>query len=278
MLDTPGAWALLWFLAGCGAQPPATGSVVPSPAPAELLATDQPGLVGTLVLNVPQSMIRPDAYCLDDGHRYTGAPARIGPLNVFAGGSPATSGRLGELSSSRLLARLQGSHVVARGEILPSLSARLVDSGPCPDDFGSDPAELPQMRGDQISPEGGFRTTRAQLEALQAFQASQIDAVDLGGVVATGDDQVTLELRNPFAEALDGLEAHAHYEGGPGKPMPRLEPIALALPPGGSQRLVLATLLDVPPGSTRRSAHRLASIDLEGQIGEVRFSVVIPAR
>jgi hypothetical protein len=239
----------------------------PEPSDGALLSADEPGLVGMLIVNQRFSVIQPSEYCLDDGQIYAGAPARIGRLNVFAR-APVEA--------------LGGKTVLARGRHEPSLLALLRKQGPCPDDYGENPRELPQMRSDWISPEGSFLTTRAKLDKLPCFRARSVREVDLGQKLSADGDTIVVELRNPFAVSLSSLAARAHYEGGPGKPMPRLEKLELSLPPGGKQRFELAAEVEAgPAGRTEgkpRGLYRLQSVDLEGRAGKLDFDVAIVAR
>ena len=225
-----------------------------------LLSLDEPALVGTLVANERQSLMHPAEYCLDDGQVYAGAPARIGKLNVF---------------TQRSLGGLAGATVIARGTREASLLAALRKIGSCPADYGSNPAEMPQMRSDWVSPEGGFKTTRSKLEKLPCFRARELALVELGSDVQHQGDRVTLVLHNPFAGALDTLEAHAHYEGGPGKPMPLFRNVELHLPPGGKQELELPAQIEAGPAGKAedkpRGYYRLRSVDLAGKVGKVEF-------
>jgi hypothetical protein len=134
-----------------------------------------------------------------------------------------------------LVESLAGKTVMARGEHVPSLFAELKKQGACPPDYGPNPVEMPQMRSDWMSPEGGYKTTRAKLEKLPCFRARSLQALQLGKKLSQDADRVVVELENPFAVSLSSLEGFAHYEGGPGKPMPRLE--KRFLPPGGKQKL-----------------------------------------
>jgi hypothetical protein len=252
---------------------------VPSPAQADaaepggemveaadgaLLSVDVPAIVGSLVVNERYSLTHPSEYCVDDGHVYAGAPARIGSLNVFVR-APVES--------------LAGKTVIARGEQVPSLFAELKKQGACPPDYGPNPVEMPQMRSDWMSPEGGYKTTRAKLEKLPCFRARSVQAVGLGKKLSQDADRVVVELENPFAVSLSSLDGFAHYEGGPGKPMPRLEKLELSLPPGGKQTLELAARVEAgPAGETSgkpRGIYRLHTVELKGRVGKVDFDVNI---
>lgn len=229
-----------------------------------LLSVDEPALVGRLVVNAPYSIMHPSEYCLDDKQIYTGAPARIGRLNVFA------RAPVGDLA---------GRIVLARGQHEPSLLAMLQRKEACPADYGSSPAEMPQMRSDWVSPEGGFKTTREKLASLQAFRARELRALDLGEKLESSADTVTVELRNPFAVPLDALETNAHYEGGPGKPMPLFRKVELALPAGDKQRLELPARIGAGPAGqivgSPRGVYRLHSVELKGRLGKTDFDVSI---
>lgn len=255
--------------AGAAAPAPA----VPAPAPAREPApgasaggipVDRPARVGTLVVNERFSVMHPSEYCLDDGFVYVGAPARVGAVNVF---------------TAVAVAPLAGKTVLAVGAREPSLFAALDERGPCASDYGSDPRELPQMRSDWVSPEGGFRTTRQRLEKLAGFRAHSVSEISLGRELAREGETVVVELENPFAASLDALGAVAHYEGGPGKPMPLREKLALALPPGGRQRLELRAEIEAGPAGaatgTPRGWYRLESVELSGRVGQVEVDASI---
>ena len=258
-------WIVVGFVVGgCSHRSPPAPAVAPGhPAAIEV---ESPALVGILIANVPDSLVRPDSYCLEDGQHYLGAPARIGDRNVLS--EAPLDGLIGQL-------------VVATGDPIESWLTALTPSGPCPPDLGAHPAELPQMRSDWVSPEGGFRTTADRLAAIAAFRADRVEALDFIAV-DHGTDQVTVVLTNPWSEPLDGLVARAHYEGGPGKPMPRYEPIAIDLGPGARQSIVLDLEVVAGPAGrdrgTPRGVYRLDSLDLQGQIGEVTFDVRFAVR
>lgn len=229
------------------------------------LSTALPALVGTLTKNVPYSIVRPSEYCLDDGYIYRGAPGRIGDLNVFV---------------ERAVDELVGKVVLARGKKNPSLLSALDKGDRCPDDYGKSPAEMPQMRSDWVSPEGSFRPTRDRLRSLPCFEATELIAIDMGRETSVTEEAVTVTLHNPFDAPLDGVKAQAHYEGGPGKPMPRFEPITLKLPAGGTQELSLPPRVEAGPAGRDegepRGTYVLASIDLSGRVGNVELDVSLP--
>ena len=237
----------------------------PPPSSAGLLPLGSPALVGLLRANEPKLVTSPSEYCLDDGNLYRGAPARIGAVNVM---------------TSEPLAELSGKLVIAYGVLERSLVDALTLIGPCPAGYGDDSPDR-QMRSDWVSPEGGFRTTRHKLQDLPWLRSSSVRPLALHRVVANGDgtDQAVVELGNPFDTALDSLRARLHYEGGPGKPMPKFVPLALTLPPGGSQRVEVAARVDGGPAGadegTPRGSYRLQSIDLDGTIGAARFEATL---
>jgi hypothetical protein len=153
---------------GAGAAAPTVSVSAPAAAaepaapaaPAGGVPVDSPALVGTLIENERFSVMHPSEYCLDDGVVYAGAPARVGTLNVF---------------TTAAVAPLAGTTVIARGTREPSLLAALEKRGACAADYGNDPRELPQMRSDWVSPEGGFRTTRRKLGRARGLPRSQRD-------------------------------------------------------------------------------------------------------
>lgn len=234
-----------------------------APAEGSPLATDRAGFVGVLSKNAMHSQTSPSAYCLEDGKLYRGADARVGDLNLFI---------------DRDVSSLAGKPVLARGSREPSLLDAVKEVGPCPNER---PEEHAQMRSDWVSPEGGFRTKRDRLRDQPFLRATEVVAIDLGSMLDGSGERVIVELKNPFDRAMDGLRAVAHYEGGPGKPMPRYEPVKLSLPPGGSQRLDLAARVEAGPAGEDAGAPRgiyaLSSVDLEGKLGALDVMVSIPA-
>lgn len=247
------------------ASVPAPAAEAGAPAaPAGRVPVDSPALVGTLVENERYSVTHPSEYCLDDGFVYAGAPARVGTLNVF---------------TTAAVAPLDGTTVLARGTREPSLLAALEQRGACAADYGDERREMPQMRGDWVSPEGGFRTTRRKLEGLAGFRARSVTALHLGGEISRDGDTVVVELVNPFAASLDAIGAFARYEGGPGKPMPLRERLTLSLPPGGRQRLELSTEIEAGSAgaatSAARGRYQLDSVELTGRVGQVELDVRI---
>lgn len=242
---------------------PSTSSSLATTAGPRELSVAEPGFVGTLRGNSPRSPSAPSEYCLDDGMLYTGATARLGALNVFA---------------TVEVEPLIGQLVLVRGAEQPSLLSALTPKGPCPAEESAE--EHAQMRSDWVSPEGGFRATRDKLAALPFLRAHAITPLSLGGVTSRDDTTVVIELQNPFAAPLDGLEATAHYEGGPGKPMSRYEPLTVSLPPGGKQRLSLSTAVEAgPAGSdtgTPRGTYWLETVELRGKVGALHIDASLP--
>jgi hypothetical protein len=249
---------------------PVAPSAAPTPAAAAAptegppFATDRAGFVGILSQNAMYSQTSPSAYCLEDDTLYRGADARVGDLNLFI---------------DRDVSSFAAKPVLVRGSREPSLLSALREVGPCP---AERPEEHAQMRSDWVSPEGGFRTTRDRLRDRPFLRGTEIVALDLGSMLDGSGERVIVELKNPFDRAMDGLRAVAHYEGGPGKPMPRYEPVKLSLPPGGSQRLDLAARVEAGPAGQDsgepRGMYALTSVDLEGTLGAVDVKVSIPAR
>jgi hypothetical protein len=238
---------------------------MPSTQP-PLLPLDASTLVGRLRGNEPLSMTGPSELCLDDGQLYRSAPARIGDVNLFP-----------DAATDAAIDGLDGVIVAARGTWGASLLDALVALGPCPPGYG-DASPIQQMRSDWVAAEGGFRTSRERVGRLRYLRATAIHPVVLVHQRSPGSAEVIeVELRNPFERALDGLEARIHYEGGPGKPMPMLLPLTLALPAGGSQRLELAASVEGGPAGalagSPRGWYRLYSIDLAGEVEGARFDV-----
>lgn len=228
-------------------------------------ATDRPGLVGVWRLNHAVSMTNPGRYCLEDDRLYLGAPARVGDLNVFTRQSAND---------------FAGQLVLVRGNQEGSLLSALVEQGPCPK-LDVDPEHI-QMRSDWVAREGGYRTTKAKLRELPFFRATRVVALDLGSKRDERGDRVQFAIKNPFTVSMNGLEAVAHYEGGPGKPMPRFEPITLVLPPGATQIVDLAARVEAGPAGADsgepRGVYVLATVDLRGKLGALTIDVSLPAQ
>jgi hypothetical protein len=222
--------------------------------------------VGTIVRNESASMTHPSDYCLDDGTHYTGAPLRLGDLNVF-------------IDAGRFDDDTRGA-VVVYGEREASLLDAITPTGPCSKDFGRE-GEMAQMRSDWVAKEGGARTTRERLTNLPYIRGSSIHTLTLHTVVSDGTDggPVVIELTNPFDVGLDSIEAHAHYEGGPGKPMPKMQRIELSLPPGGTQRLELPPSIEGGPAGADdgepRGTYWFHGIDLAGTVGQATLDLRI---
>ena len=268
-------------IAACGAkkmsktdEPGATAAASNMAAAGDSLQTQaglwrlstMPAFVGAVVRNSPQSMTHPSDYCLDDGNHYTGAAVRLGDLNVFI--------------DPDLMDDQAGGVAVVYGERGASLFEALTRTGPCPPDYGRQSPEA-QMRSDWMSAEGGAKTTVERVTALPYIRASSMHAVSLHRVVSDGADggPVVIELVNPFDVGLDAVAAQAHYEGGPGKPMPKMLPVSLVLPPGGTQRLELAGSIDGGPAGADsgepRGTYWLYGLDLRGTVGMAELDVSV---
>lgn len=241
---------------------------IPAPMPNQAGQLPVSGMlhafVGALRENRHGDEMQPSDYCLDDGMQYQGARWRLGRINVF--------GLDAELSA---LARSQAVIVYGREEA-PLLSV-LQKVGPCPDE------ELPvmQMRSDWIADEGGYRTTRARLQELTYIQGQAALAVTLYEVIAADERELRLRVHNPFDAPYSEMSLIAHYEGGPGKPMPHYDSQLVQLAAGGSVEIALPRSAD--PDAIRpptKMGWDLHSIQLRGRVGRARMDadLTVPHR
>lgn len=92
------------------------------------------------------------------------------------------------------------------------------------------------------------------------------------------DGVAEARIVNPFARPLKGLTVTWHYEGGPGKPMPRFERQTITLAPGAFM------LLKRPISMTRTHAKRGPAVWRLHKVGvatklprlTVRLSEIVP--
>ncbi len=216
--------------------------------------------VGTLIRNEALSMSAPSSYCLEDGQLYEGAGYRLGRVNVFG-----VDDDLDDLGGN--------GPVVVFGTKRPGLDAKLEARGLCPEDF--EPQAV-QMRDDWVAPEGGPTTTRAVLHGLSYLQGVRVRRLTVAQFERSDASTVRVRVRNPFSLNVASLAFVAHYEGGPGKPVPTLVDRDLSLEPGQSTPLEFPRQLD---GSEyrpeRRGGSSLYSLELRGQLGKARVDIEI---
>jgi len=229
-------------------EPTPSRSAAPSPGPLLLPSADQ-GFVGLLLENAAGDDGHPADYCLDDGQQWRGLPARLGRINL-AGVTPP--------------AALYGRHVIVWGSREASLDAVVTRLGPCP----PDDRPMPQMRSDWIADEGGYLTTHARLAATPVLRAVRIEPVTLAGFGALPDGGVGhgFSLHNPFDAALTGT-LRAHWEGGPGKPMPHFVEQPFTVAPGASLTVALPFEPDGMPDE--EWAWQLHAVHVVGSAGRV---------
>lgn len=266
-------------------QAPATPSstaekdVTPAAPPAKKAATvmtddqgrfrlDLPGKVFVVdaTENRPFSNITPSNYCVGD-RLYAGAAFRARGLNLFGPGIEA-------LSSLK-----HGDVVFIHGEKKPNLFSQLKQQGPCSEEHRRHGAPI-QMRSDWAPAEGAFETDEATLRGVSFLHAHGAAVVSLYEADHSDETQVAITLNNPFNLPLAGLDARLHYEGGPGKPMPKYVPVELpSVEPGGAHDFKAERRL--PRGSTGggvgrgrlKGSYLLHGLELEGTIGSATFEL-----
>jgi hypothetical protein len=258
---------ILWLVLACQTTntPPVVEDTPVADETLPLTLKQEPGVLGQLVANEKFSQTHPSEYVLENGHLYQGTAQRIGSLNIMPAPGLDASEHLGQL-------------VLVTGRKSGSLYSALKDLGPVPSDYGR-AIPMAQMRSDWVSPEGGYRTTRAKLETLPVFFAKTVRTVNLGEEITQTDETTQIRLTNPFNIPMTGLDAQVHYEGGPGKPMPTMRPLDLNIPAGGTQTLTIANIVEEPAGRQQvMSKFRLQSVDIKGSLGktEVEFSIWVP--
>jgi hypothetical protein len=251
--------------------PPPTAVELPPPG-ADVDAGDEPdrvepagtrNYVGRLVLSEPLSEMAPLEICLDDAKLYRTARFRLGRVALA-----------GPVS---LRAEDAGSIVVARGRERP-LRELLQPVGVCGPDFGEGAPQV-QMRSDWVSPEGGIRSTWARVDELSYIEAQHAQVVHMHEVIRHDETSVVVRLTNPLDHGLDGLEVVAHYEGGPGKSMPKLIPQRVDLPAHGSLEITVGRRVSeewkLSRGLSRRVGYDLVSIDLSLDDPRVRIDAAL---
>jgi hypothetical protein len=208
--------------------------------------------------NAPRDDMRPSEYCLDDGLLWSGARFRLHRVNVFG-----VDQALANLSRS--------SPVAVYGSQRPSLDARLAKIGPCPEDHE---AVMVQMRSDWIADEGGHLTTHAALQNIPYIEGTRAVPVLLHELLGKDDTSVRIRIHNPFNVAFKDVVFQAHYEGGPGKPMPAYADQALGVAPGQATVMTISrTLAGSEALPATKSGYGLHSLELTGQVGRARLTV-----
>jgi hypothetical protein len=218
--------------------------------------------VGWFVANVAGSMKAPSQYCLDDGSLYAGAPYRLGRVNVFADGTAP-----GEVV---------GGPVIVYGRRLSGLDKKIRRVGPCPTE---EERAIPQLRSDWVADEADWRghTTRARLAKTDYIEAVAVYRLPLVEAERDGDS-VRLTLTNPFDRPLGASTIFSlHYEGGPKKPMPIMEPRPLGdLAPGASMTFVAAAPPSSSPQKPGGGRKLFRGYRLAGSLGDVHLDLLAP--
>lgn len=231
-------------------MPSTTSAALPGLVP----VTSGPALVGALEENQHASTTAPSDYCVD-GTLYRGAPYRLARVNVFGVDSQLAAAHAGKAQA-----------VIVYGQKRPSLWSALTQAGPCPDEEEL----MAQMRSDWVAPEGGyFATSRARLEEQPYLLGTSARAVTLYELLDADETQVRVRVFNPFDAPYAEMTFVAHYEGGPGKPMPVYDEQILALAPGASVELTVPRSADPegkePPTKMGYGLHSLGLVGLAGQ-------------
>ncbi len=230
--------------------------------------------------NSPGYMSAISEYCVlgaDDrtGVYYDGPPYRVGGVNL----------RLAAGVSREALEKSPALLVTA--VLKPDLASVLTRTGrPC----SRDGVIYAQARGDMGTPEcGQGLPCFISLEKLATFSYWEVTEVrDFEGftVTPTADRAaLNVRIRNVFSTAQPAMEFVAHYEGGPGKPMPRFLKHAIpALAPGQEHVASVALTIDgdekplpLQPDSRRGNFFELASLDWEGELvdGDARIPIQV---
>jgi len=239
----------------------------PAPPPARVEA-GAARLVVSLQRNSPGHMSAISEYCIlgEDGRTgvfHEGLPYRLGGVNVRPGAKVA-----GELEKAPAL--------LVTAVLRPDMSSVLTRTDrPC----SRDGVIMAQARGDWGTPEcGQGLPCFTSLAALAKFSYWELlEARNFEGLSVTpGADGASLEVRfkNVFGVAQEAQELVAHYEGGPGKPMPRFLKHPVPALVQGQEHVVTVPLvvdedekpLPVQPDSRRGRFYDLASLDWKGRL------------
>lgn len=238
--------------------------------------------VGTLVAAEPGHPGAPADYCLDDGKLWAGADFRMGDMPVFG------------LPKTKTLSDAAGDTFMIAGERAVSIDDRIKEVGPCPEGYG-EPWRMMQWRDDWTAPEGsnlrfegpGKPTTKpwshARLKTLpylEATEAEPLRVIHTEVVEKKGGSVVSVTVHNVFNAPLT-LPVVLHYEGGPGKPTPHYEEVAVSIPPG-ERHTFTAPLIrsDEDPATKRgrRGEHRLQTVELRGTLERATFDIAQAVR
>jgi hypothetical protein len=132
------------------------------------------------------------------------------------------------------------------------------------------------MRSDWIADEGGSKTTHDKLATLPFIRGKRAQSITMHEFLPGDESTVRVRIRNPFTKSFAGLSFTAHYEGGPGKPMPTMVDKLLALEPGQRVELEFPRQLEGAPRTKGGSG--LHSLDISGTLGkaELDISLFVP--
>jgi hypothetical protein len=239
------------------------------PAPGAIQTAGLGGVfIGVLTRNEPKSDTQPSEYCLDDGYIWRGAAHRMGGVNI--------------MGLERELGAVKAGAVVAiHGAREPSLDAAITRGDPCPDDYHSPGM---QLRSDWIASEGGHRSTHAKLAQIAFIRATRHQVLSMHEAVSEADGAVRFRIRNPLDAPLDGVDAKLHYEGGPGKPMPRFIDQPLSLAAGASVEIEAPRYIDADGDALQVQGDRprrgryyeLRGFQMRGAVGRVSLDLELP--
>lgn len=260
-----GLWAMVILMSSCRAASPAADlppEASPQSSPSAPTADAGSCWVGVLRRNRSFDDSFPAQHCLDDKKLWEGASHRIGRRNVFGVGAGADS--------------LDGKLVLVRGTAGSSLADALTFKGPCP----AEDSASRQFRTDWMADEGGYVTTRARLQTVPYLRASSVEPFPVLQV-----SNPTLENRrkehgpapnvpasatvhNPTGSVWN-LELLLHYEGGPGKPMPRYLRRPVRVEPGQETTVIIDSVIRDPAHpDSERAYWILEDVELAGAVGD----------
>ncbi|PKN23960.1 MAG: hypothetical protein CVU65_13130 [Deltaproteobacteria bacterium HGW-Deltaproteobacteria-22] len=234
---------------------PSTGPSIAMPAPGDTR------MILSVVKNSPGNMNAVSEYCIG-GLIYEGLPYRFEGINVrFPAGT-----------SPELIEKSPGLIVMMSKKV--NLASTLVKT-----DRTCDPKEPPmaQARSDWGTPECGQQspcnTTLSALSAHSFWEVTTVEAYSGLSVTVSGDGRVLqVKLTNVFATKQAAQQLVAHYEGGPGKPMPHFLKIAVPeLAPGATFEVQVHRTIDesdVPmtKPSRRRGYYELFYLEMDGTL------------
>jgi len=221
--------------------------------------------VGQLGANEKMDHFRPADFCVD-GQHFVGAAYRLSRLNLFG---------VDSLPSEWL-----GEYVMVPAERRANLADKLQSTGPCP---AGEPFPI-QARGDWSPEEGSYLTTTERLSQADYLEATgeprlislmtvhepppQKGGRKRGASPSDPNAEVVVELTNTLDEPLEALQVIFHYEGGPTKPMPHYDSVAVGqLLPGRKTTLRRPASIERPTRPGETAWWRFASVALEGRAG-----------